>query len=73
MAEPEIELMGINEVCAFFGGSGKPLDPNTIYRGIRAGRYPDPVRVAPNSSRWLRSECALALEKILQEREMKKK
>src|SRR5271157_1316523 len=37
----------------FFGGS-RPIDPSTLYRGIRAGRYPAPIHIGPNASRWLR-------------------
>ena len=28
----------LREVCRFFGGN-RPLDPATLYRGIRKGRY----------------------------------
>ena len=38
------DLWDRREVCRFFGGS-KPLDPATIYRGIRQGRFPLPVKV----------------------------
>jgi predicted DNA-binding transcriptional regulator AlpA len=54
------ELLDRREVCRFFGGT-KPLDPATLYRGIRKGRYPAPVKVGPGSSRWLRAECEAAL------------
>ena len=53
-------LLDRREVCHFFGGT-KPLDPATLYRGIRKGRYPAPVKVGPGSSRWLRAECEAAL------------
>jgi len=53
-------LLDRREVCRFFGGT-KPLDPATLYRGIRKGRYPQPVKVGPGSSRWLRAECEAAL------------
>ena len=46
------------ETCEFFGG----IDASTLYRGIKAGRYPKPVKVGPNSSRWIRIECEAALE-----------
>jgi predicted DNA-binding transcriptional regulator AlpA len=55
-----VELLDRREVCRFFGGT-KPLDPATLYRGIRKGRYPQPVKVGPGSSRWLRAECEAAL------------
>src|SRR5271170_6544666 len=50
------ELLDRNETCCFFGGS-RPINPATLYRGIRQGRYPRPVHTSPGGSRWLRSEC----------------
>jgi predicted DNA-binding transcriptional regulator AlpA len=58
------ELLDKREVCAFFGGS-KPIDSATLYRNIRKGRYPRPVKVGPGSSRWLRSECEAALSTMI--------
>jgi len=43
------DLLDRVEVCRFFGGS-RPLNPATLYRGIRKGRYPAPVKVGPGSS-----------------------
>jgi predicted DNA-binding transcriptional regulator AlpA len=54
--------------CAYFGGTSKPIDPSTLYRGIRAGRYPRPVKVGPGSSRWLRYECEAALSSMVEGR-----
>jgi len=51
-------------VCRFFGGT-KPIDPATLYRGIRHGRYPKPVKIGPGSSRWLRAECEAALSAMV--------
>jgi predicted DNA-binding transcriptional regulator AlpA len=58
------DLLDIEEVCAFFGGT-KPLHPATIYRGTGT-RYPKPIKVGPNTSRWLRSECEAALAKLIE-------
>jgi predicted DNA-binding transcriptional regulator AlpA len=55
------QLLDLRAVCAFFGG----LDPSTIYRGITAKRYPAPIKVGPNTSRWLRSECEAALSQMI--------
>ncbi len=49
------ERLDLRSVCRFFGGT-KPIDASTLYRGIKANRYPKPVKVGPGSSRWLRSE-----------------
>jgi predicted DNA-binding transcriptional regulator AlpA len=57
-------LLDRADVCRFFGGS-KPIDPATLYRGIRLGRYPRPVKVGPGSSRWLRSECEAVLQTMV--------
>jgi predicted DNA-binding transcriptional regulator AlpA len=59
--------MTLKEVCRFFGGSA-PLHPATIYRGIGL-RYPQPVKIGPNSNRWLRSECEAALIALADERQ----
>jgi predicted DNA-binding transcriptional regulator AlpA len=57
------ELLDRASVCALLGGS-KPIDPATLYRGIKAGRYPSPIKVGPNSSRWLADEIRAALEEM---------
>jgi predicted DNA-binding transcriptional regulator AlpA len=58
------DLLDRAEVCRLFGGS-KPINPSTLYRGIRQGRYPKPIHVGPGSSRWLRSECELVLRSMV--------
>jgi hypothetical protein len=40
----------IRAACKIVGGD-EPIHPATYYRGVRAGIYPAPVRVAPNVSR----------------------
>jgi predicted DNA-binding transcriptional regulator AlpA len=60
----EDELLDLKEVCSFFGN----LDPSTIYRGIAAKRYPAPIKVGANTSRWLRSECQAALQAMIARR-----
>ena len=61
------ELLDKAEVLRLFGGS-RPINASTLYRGIKLGRYPKPVRVGPNSSRWLLSECRDALRSMVEER-----
>jgi predicted DNA-binding transcriptional regulator AlpA len=58
------DKLDLRSVCKFYGGV-KPLDPSTVYRNIRAGLIPKPVRIG-GSSRWLRSECEASL-KAMQE------
>jgi predicted DNA-binding transcriptional regulator AlpA len=54
------------EVCRLFGGS-KPINPATLYRNIKAGRFPKPIRVG-GSSRWLRDECEAVLRTLVEAR-----
>jgi predicted DNA-binding transcriptional regulator AlpA len=60
-------LLDRAEVCRYFGGT-KALNPSTLYRGIRQGRYPRPVKVGPGSSRWLKAECDAALQSMIEGR-----
>jgi predicted DNA-binding transcriptional regulator AlpA len=61
------ELLDCESVCRLLGGS-RPINPATLYRGIRAGRYPKPLKVGPGSSRWLRSECEAVLRTLTEAR-----
>src|SRR5262249_8833277 len=61
----QMQLLDRASVCRFFGGDEKPIDPSTLYRGIRQGRYPRPVKVGPGASRWLRDECEAALQAMV--------
>jgi predicted DNA-binding transcriptional regulator AlpA len=58
------ELLDRAAVCRLFGGS-KPINPSTLYRGIRQGRYPRPIKVGPGASRWLKEECEAALQAMV--------
>jgi len=56
-AAPSDQLLTCKQVCHLFGG----INAATLYRGCAAGRYPRPIKVGPNTSRWLRSEVEAAL------------
>ena len=49
------ELLTVDEVCSFVGGKKKPIHPKTIYRWIREGRFPPPIKLGAATSRWKRS------------------
>ena len=59
-------LLDRRAVCRMLGGS-KPINAATLYRGIRAGRFPRPIRVG-GSSRWLRDECEAVLRSMKEAR-----
>jgi predicted DNA-binding transcriptional regulator AlpA len=63
----EDELLDLKEVCRLFGGN-RPINPATLYRGAKAGRYPKPIKIGPNASRWLRSEIDAALQAMIARR-----
>ena len=60
------QLLDKAEVCRLFGGT-RPLNPSTIYRQIKQGLIPPPIKVG-GSSRWLREECEAALQGMMEER-----
>jgi predicted DNA-binding transcriptional regulator AlpA len=63
-SETEWQLLPKSAVCRLFGN----INPSTLYRGIRVGRYPKPIRVGPNSSRWVLTECQSALRAMMKAR-----
>ena len=58
-----MDLLDRTAVCRFYGG-GKPINPSTLYRGIRKGTFPKPIRIG-GSSRWIRDECEAALQAMV--------
>lgn len=64
----QTDLLDRAAVCRYFGGS-RPINPATLYRGIRRGRYPRPLKIGPGSSRWLRVECEAALHAMAEARQ----
>jgi predicted DNA-binding transcriptional regulator AlpA len=61
-----LDLLDRRAVCALLGGS-RPINPSTLYRGIRRGLRPKPVKVG-GSSRWVRSEIVAALAALAGQR-----
>jgi predicted DNA-binding transcriptional regulator AlpA len=56
----DVELLDRRAVCAAFGG----IHPATLYRHVRAGVVPRPVKVGA-LSRWLRSEVEASLAAMI--------
>jgi len=61
------ELVDIGEACRILGGNS-PIDPSAFYRGIRAKKYPAPIKVGCRS-RWLKSECEAVVRKLIEKRD----
>ena len=56
----ENHLLDRRKVCQFFG----QINSSTLYRHIKKGLLPRPLKVG-GSSRWLLSECELALQAMV--------
>jgi hypothetical protein len=63
----EAELWDREVTCLFFGGT-KPIHPATLYRGIRRGVFPQPIKIGVGVVRWRAGECRAALERMAAER-----
>jgi hypothetical protein len=64
----ELVLIDVGETCRLFGGPNNPLHPATLYRGIKSGKYPRPIKPGPGMSRWVRSECEAVLRQMIEAR-----
>jgi hypothetical protein len=65
---PPDDLWERKTVEAYFGGN-RPLHTSTLYRGIRDGIYPKPIRVSRSAVRWLASECRAAAQRMIAARD----
>jgi hypothetical protein len=59
------ELMDEAATCRFYGN----IHPATLWRGIAAGRYAKPFKVAPNINRWVRAENEAARQALIAARD----
>ena len=57
------ELISIQLVCEMIGGRYTPITPSTLYRGIKVGRFPAPIKLGPGTSRWRRGEVAAVIDR----------
>jgi predicted DNA-binding transcriptional regulator AlpA len=62
------ELLDVYEACRFIGGT-RPVNPATLWRGTKAGRYPKPIKIGPQSVRWRRSELQACIERMIAARD----
>ena len=61
MDEPD--YISPKEFCKLIGGEGAPISLATLYRGIKAGRYPPFEHPSPGISRHRRTVLIASLNK----------
>lgn len=64
---PEIELTDATGACRILGGS-RPIHRGSLYRGVKLGVYPEPIRLGPGTSRWVVAELNEALRARMRDR-----
>lgn len=69
MTNPQDDLITIQTACELIGGRESPITPSTLYRGIKSGRFPAPIKLGAGTSRWRRSEIIAMLERAAAERD----
>lgn len=55
-----IDLVALAEALHILGG----ISSATLYRGIASGRFPAPVKVGPNTSRWNRAKLEACVQQF---------
>ena len=62
------ELLDQEAACKFIGGT-KPINPATLWRGVKDGRYSKPIKISAQAVRWRRSELQADIERMIAERD----
>lgn len=65
--ERDTDLIDEAEACREIGGN-KPINPSTLWRGVKNGRYSKPIHIGPQSVRWIRGELRSDIARMKAER-----
>jgi predicted DNA-binding transcriptional regulator AlpA len=65
------DLLDVYEACRLIGGS-RPINPATLWRGVKEGRYSKPIKISRQAVRWKRSELQRDIERMIAERDGKR-
>ena len=57
-----LDLVDESTACELIGGRNSPISRATLWRGIRSGRYPQPLKIGAGSNRWRSSELVAVVE-----------
>lgn len=59
------DLLDLDFVCRFFGGTRSPLHPSTIYRGIDDGRISRPFKTTRNTNCWTGRQLKADMQRMI--------
>jgi predicted DNA-binding transcriptional regulator AlpA len=62
------DLLDLYETCRFIGGS-RPINPATLWRGVKSGRYARPIKIGAQAVRWRRAELQEDINRMIAERD----
>lgn len=69
--DPRDDLIPMTAVCEMIGGKETPIAPSTVYKAIKRGDLPAPIKLGAGTSRWRRSEILQFLEQAVSARDHK--
>lgn len=61
----DLQLLSAEDACRLLGGMNRA----TLYRGVQDGRFPKPIKIAPNKARWVRSELLAVIRQRIADRD----
>ena len=65
---PPIDLVDEAGACRVIGGAETPIHRTTLWKGIKRGLYPKPLRVGAKTNRWIRSELLAVIDRAAAQR-----
>lgn len=54
-------LVSKTEACDILGG----ISEATLWRGVKSGRFPQPIKLGPYIARWSRAELEACISKLM--------
>ena len=64
MSASELKLLRLPSVCAKTG-----IERDTVYRGVKEGWFPKPVKISDRASGWVQSEIDEFIQNRIAERD----
>ncbi|MBN9250407.1 MAG: hypothetical protein BGO03_01765 [Mesorhizobium sp. 61-13] len=64
------DLIDIDAACRLIGGETTPIHRSTLWRLVKRGRYPKPIKIGDSAVRFLRHEIIAAIERAAADRDV---